>query len=179
MKKFLLIFLFMTLFNITCYADLKTETHGRKHKSLPEIPLDEEANRNGFTVSFEENTDGLEKDRFLTFVYEGSECIDSGFDRKDKHECKKWEKEYRNGKLYRYTYYEIIPSKDFNQEKIKDHVEWNKNGQVNLIRDSKSCQYFDHLGNLRRECKVEDFGCGDYCARYEEESEEWVMMLDR
>ena len=178
----------------------ETETHGKKHLRLMEIPPDEEANHksmekeakcfNNYCVS---RVIKGKKHCVIYLLPSGNEFIP----------CMEWQKGYDDkGRLRTYKAYKIgskskIPfaseretgSVDQNGEVLfrdrgikfepayeidtKYFVEWHENGQVSQIcyYENNICQHFDPDGKLIKDCYVER-GYGQ-CSKYNEDTGKW------
>ena len=180
MKKIMLvlILLFSSIVFANTQPDVidKTETHGKKHKSLPKIPSDSEATEdNDYSSS-----------RYVKRISKNKQCVnveggliligDDGMPT-STHPCVEWQKEYENGKLQRYESYKItaLPDKSsFYVEHTKDAVVWDENGQILHIKDEISTQSFDEMGNLERECTGTVAG---ECEEYDETTGQWITSF--
>lgn len=177
MKKFilgLLILFFSSIVFVNTLPDTinKTETHGKKHKTLPEIPSDNEA-----TQRNEYFSERVSKDKKCVDVEHGLMRIGDDGMPTSTHPCVEWHKEYENGKLQRYESYEITALPDmssFYVEHTKHLVVWNENGQILKIRDKISTQSFDEMGNLERECTGTVAG---ECEEYDEIEGRWITLF--
>ena len=148
-----------------------TDTHGRKHLRLMNIPSDEEASE-----KITKKTDFCyHKYCLVNISEEETECkiFRPPMLPKDDTPCLKWVKGYDdNGRLNVYMSYSI--DHETKEIHLKHLVQWHENGQISHIcyYDNAHCQSFNAAGELIRDCS--ETVAYSSCSEYDSEKREWT-----